>query len=314
MEPDLEAAAAEWRSQFASIKAALAQIKIPPPAIDLDLELFEEPSSSDNAERDIWDLISDDDETDEFESDEVAYESPETGVDWFFQKCASLASKMDTSAAAFEGQIAEILGSKRSEDELQSHLTDLVGFDDLDFVIELLANRDSITAALAATPSTTQGGTRLLSKAERDEALRRKDFEHKSAPLAATRSKDPQYPHVYKSFHANNTISHSGKRYGLPLGSERRQFEKYEEYCIPPGKVGTAGPGQKLVQIADMDGMCRSTFKGYKTLNRMQSLVYPVAYKTNQNMLICAPTGAVSCFQGWGSRLTVSRAKQMLRC
>jgi antiviral helicase SLH1 len=40
--------------------------------------------------------------------------------------------------------------------------------------------------------------------------------------------------------------------------------------------------------------LCRNTFKGYKTLNRMQSLVYPVAHKTSENMLICAPTGAVS--------------------
>ncbi|CAI2176157.1 20276_t:CDS:10 [Funneliformis geosporum] len=30
----------------------------------------------------------------------------------------------------------------------------------------------------------------------------------------------------------------------------------------------------------------------YKTLNRVQSLVYPVAYKKNDNLLICAPTGA----------------------
>jgi len=41
-----------------------------------------------------------------------------------------------------------------------------------------------------------------------------------------------------------------------------------------------------------MDGLCRRTFKGYKSLNRMQSLVYPVAYQTSENMLICAPTGA----------------------
>lgn len=45
--------------------------------------------------------------------------------------------------------------------------------------------------------------------------------------------------------------------------------------------------------ISEMDGLCRMTFKGYKTLNRMQSLVYPVAYHTSENMLICAPTGAV---------------------
>lgn len=53
-------------------------------------------------------------------------------------------------------------------------------------------------------------------------------------------------------------------------------------------------PGQKLVEITEMDGLCKRTFSGYKTLNRMQSLVYPVAYHTNENMLICAPTGAVS--------------------
>jgi antiviral helicase SLH1 len=52
--------------------------------------------------------------------------------------------------------------------------------------------------------------------------------------------------------------------------------------------------GRKLVGISAMDGLCRRTFKGYKSLNRMQSLVYPVAYQTSENMLICAPTGAVS--------------------
>ena len=68
----------------------------------------------------------------------------------------------------------------------------------------------------------------------------------------------------------------------------------YEEYSIPAGKVGTLGRGRKLVEISEMDGLCKKTFKGYKSLNRMQSLVYPVAYQTSENMLICAPTGAVS--------------------
>lgn len=34
--------------------------------------------------------------------------------------------------------------------------------------------------------------------------------------------------------------------------------------------------------------------QAYKTLNRLQSIVFPVAYSTNENMLVCAPTGAVS--------------------
>jgi antiviral helicase SLH1 len=68
--------------------------------------------------------------------------------------------------------------------------------------------------------------------------------------------------------------------------------QRYEEYSIPAGKVGTLGAGRKLVEISEMDGLCRKTFKGYKSLNRMQSLVYPVAYQSSENMLICAPTGA----------------------
>lgn len=133
-----------------------------------------------------------------------------------------------------------------------------------------------------------------MNKSQREEALRRKDRDHKASPLAGTRVKEEDYPHVYKSYSAGNTLSHSGQRYALPFGSTRKEFDKYEEYSIPAGRAGTLLPGHKLVPIADLDGLCRNTFKGYKTLNRMQSLVYPVAYKTSENMLVCAPTGAVS--------------------
>jgi len=33
-------------------------------------------------------------------------------------------------------------------------------------------------------------------------------------------------------------------------------------------------------------------FKNTKELNRIQSVVFETAYKTNENLLICAPTGA----------------------
>lgn len=66
----------------------------------------------------------------------------------------------------------------------------------------------------------------------------------------------------------------------------------YTEITVPAAKVGTLGKGRKLVAISEMDMLCQNTFRGYKSLNRMQSLVHPVAYGTNENMLICAPTGA----------------------
>ena len=33
-------------------------------------------------------------------------------------------------------------------------------------------------------------------------------------------------------------------------------------------------------------------FKNTKALNRIQSVVFDAAYRTNENLLICAPTGA----------------------
>ena len=36
------------------------------------------------------------------------------------------------------------------------------------------------------------------------------------------------------------------------------------------------------------------SLQAYKTFNRLQSIVYPVAHTSNENMLVCAPTGAVS--------------------
>ncbi|KAG7149797.1 putative helicase mug81 like protein [Verticillium longisporum] len=333
----IDGAEAQWRAQFEAMKAALSSLNLPADAkpTDLDFDDDYEGYSSGNAAQDVWDFISDDDDdysSDQLDGPDGFAQAEEFGADWFVGKCSEVAAKNGLSSDAFQNQVLGVLTLDSGEDEVQSQLTDLIGFDDLEFIIELLAHRSSIVTAV--TSQGTQegpGGRRLLSKAERDEALRRKDYEHKTAVLAphvnreneyphvykahsannslshSGRKKDyehktavlaphvnreNEYPHVYKAHSANNSLSHSGRKYALPEGSKRDIFEKYEEYSIPAGKKGTLGPGRKLVNIADMDGLCRATFKGYKSLNRMQSLVHPVAYKTNENMLICAPTGA----------------------
>ncbi|KAI0482462.1 Sec63 Brl domain-containing protein [Xylariaceae sp. FL0804] len=296
-------AEAQWRAQFAAMKTALEELNLfgkggsAVPNSDADFDLEDEDFTSGNSGDDVWDFISDTEE-DLYSSDfiEAAADSVDGeshSLAWFTEQCAALSAKKDgLSPDAFEAQIVEVLNASRSEEELQTQLTDLVGFDDLEFVIDLISRKDDIVASLSAQQPTQQPANRLLSRAERDEALRQKDFEHKNAALASSIHKEVSYPHVYKRHNAGNTLSHSGMRYALPFGSERKQFEKYEEYAIPAGKAGTLWPGHRLLDISEMDGLCRRTFKGYKTLNRMQSLVYPVAYKTSENMLICAPTGA----------------------
>ncbi|KAL6860194.1 putative steryl acetyl hydrolase mug81 [Amphichorda felina] len=298
---ELSSAESQWREQYAAMRAALADLKLPSQDtktqfVDADLDDSDfEGYSSGTSGQDVWDFISDDGEdqdSSDFVDDHFMDGVPSHSTEWFSTRCSEIAAKNGLSADVFQTQISSVLSSGQSDEELQTNLTDLVGFDDLDFIIEILGHKDEIVAALATQTTEQPTGRRLLSKREREEALRRKDLEHKSAPLAASLTREVQYPHVYKAYNAGNTLSHTGKKFGLPEGHERLQFDKYEEYVIPAGRKGTLGPGQKLINISDLDGLCRNTFKGYKTLNRMQSLVYPVAYKTSENMLICAPTGA----------------------
>lgn len=305
-------AEAQWLAQVAAMKAAIAELKLPSQApngdtnsnadgIEDDFDL----SSVSGETHDVWDFISDSelddlglDSGDLMDGIDAIDEEPPYGPQWFLSRCAAVSEHRDgLPAETLQLQILDALKSNQREDELQSLLTDLVGFDDLDFVIELISNRDQIAVAMEQVEeqdAENQPMGRLLTKAERDANLRRQDLRHKTTALGPAMAKEPQYPHVYKSFSAGNSLNHAGRKYALPVGSERLQFDKYEEYAIPAGKPGTLWPGQKLVTIKELDGLCRNTFKGYKTLNRMQSLVYPVAYKSSENMLICAPTGAVS--------------------
>ena len=204
---------------------------------------------------------------------------------WLRTSCERIASRgSGLDALALEQQVIAALESHHSNDELQMVLADTVGLSELDFVIDTIRLRKEILSGQ---------DTLVLSKTERSEQALRRDQEHKTAKLAAGQDRQAtQYPHVYCTSEARNTLSAQGSKYALPVGTERYAKEKYEEYSIPASKVGVLGEGQQLVQIKEMDWLCSRTFTGYATLNRMQSLVYPVAYHTSENMLICAPTGA----------------------
>lgn len=302
---DTEVAAEQWLEQLAAMRAAIADLKLPYTngdasryRVESDSSLEDEDLSPASGSDDIWDLISDEEEADwseesvGFENESSTYGGAAKGItgssEWLADRCEYIAGRgAGLEAQNLQEQILAVLASDSSDEELQMTLADIVGFEELDFVSDVIGNRKK----LLSQPSLTPSG--ILSKSEREARLRQQDREHKGATLSSAQDRSvEQYPHVYRAHSAGNTLSASGKKYLLPMGSERVDHEKYEEYTIPAAKVGTVGAGRQLVRIEDTDNLCKRTFKGYKTLNRMQSLVYPVAYKTSENMLICAPTGA----------------------
>lgn len=126
----------------------------------------------------------------------------------------------------------------------------------------------------------------------REEQLRN----NAAMPLASSQHKTnfggPDYPHVYQSSKGGNVLSSIGKSFALPPGSTRVDEKDYEEVTIPITKQAPRRAGEKVITLAEMDTLCSTTFKAYTSLNRIQSIVYPVAYETNENILMCAPTGA----------------------
>lgn len=103
---------------------------------------------------------------------------------------------------------------------------------------------------------------------------------------------EPKYPHVFASGSGGNVLSAFGSRFSLPTGTIRQDKEFYEEVTIPPPKQLPMRTNERLIPITEMDTMAKGAFPGYKSLNRLQSVVYPLGYGSNENLLICAPTGA----------------------
>ncbi|KAL6488712.1 hypothetical protein MHYP_G00024530 [Metynnis hypsauchen] len=104
----------------------------------------------------------------------------------------------------------------------------------------------------------------------------------------------PRYPHVYDSYaEATKTSAFiGGAKMLLPEGIQRENNKMFEQVEIPPNEPMPIGFQEKPVYISDLDEIGQLVFKGMKRLNRIQSIVFETGYNTNENMLVCAPTGA----------------------
>ncbi|KAJ2390085.1 Pre-mRNA splicing [Coemansia sp. RSA 2611] len=76
-----------------------------------------------------------------------------------------------------------------------------------------------------------------------------------------------------------------------PAGAKKITMAGYEEIRVPAPERLPAG-GDDLVELSRMPAWTHAALKGVKELNRVQSRVFPAAFESDENMLICAPTGA----------------------
>ncbi|CAG9112769.1 unnamed protein product [Plutella xylostella] len=103
-----------------------------------------------------------------------------------------------------------------------------------------------------------------------------------------------QYPNVFdSSIEAKNSAGFvSGLKLILPENAIRKDNKEYEEVTIPKNEQATLTVGNQRVPVSQLDAIGQMAFENVKELNRIQSVVFQTAYHTNENLLICAPTGA----------------------
>jgi pre-mRNA-splicing helicase BRR2 len=82
----------------------------------------------------------------------------------------------------------------------------------------------------------------------------------------------------------------SNKKCKLPDGSFKRARKGYEEIHVPAPKQKPVVEGE-LVPITALPEWARPAFT-VPSLNRVQSKLFPVAFGTDEPILLCAPTGA----------------------
>ncbi|SCU79563.1 LADA_0B01552g1_1 [Lachancea dasiensis] len=182
-------------------------------------------------------------------------------------------------------------------DSLQGDLFDLLGHENLELISFLVQNRslllsmesDELSEVLEETPDSE----RFMSEKEIRESVLKTAQDIKNLQLNPLQ-KEQQYPHVFRKAEAGSsfTLSFTGQKFALPVGTTRQSYASREEIIIPCADGGFQRSLKfKNIRVDNLDIFCRSVFS-YEHLNAIQTLVYPVAYETNENMLICAPTGA----------------------
>lgn len=244
-------------------------------------------------------------------------------LEWLRDACDKIVKESSSQLSRDELAMAicRVLDLDKPGDEIAGDLLDLVGDGAFETVQDLITHRKELIDAVhhgmmvlksdkKATSSQSRMpsyGTQVTVQTESErqiDKLRRKeekknrrgmdhgvesDFSAMSfSSLLQASEKKSHFDDLIGWGEGPNTLAATA----LPQGTARKHYKGYEEVIIPPTPTATMKPGEKLIEIKELDEFAQAAFRGYKSLNRIQSRIFQTTYNTNENILVCAPTGA----------------------
>ena len=213
--------------------------------------------------------------------------------------------------------VLSVLGSESNLRDCENQLMELFDYQSFDVITKFLKNRDVVVwcTKLARSDANERVDVEVAmrekglgwilrelagdrqAKAHAEDAMD-VDEQAKSAQVPKTATLAPgSVVQPKKTVDLESMIFSQGghlmsnKTTKLPQGSFKRAKKGYEEIHVPAPKSKPVATGE-VVPITDLPEWARQGFPGLKTLNRVQSKLYPIAFGTDEPILLCAPTGA----------------------
>ncbi|XP_049753918.1 activating signal cointegrator 1 complex subunit 3 isoform X2 [Elephas maximus indicus] len=209
-----------------------------------------------------------------------------------------------------------MLASVKSSDELQNELFELLGPEGLELIEKLLQNRIMIVDRFLSSSNDhkfqalQENCKRILGENARPSYGCQVTIhsEQEKQLMKQYRREEKRIARREKKFGEDGEVSGEAIMYFDPKEMRiQREQALLNARSFPilsrPRETGVGKIRYPHVYDSQAEAMTTSAFiagakigqlafKGMKRLNRIQSIVFQTAYNTNENMLICAPTGA----------------------
>ncbi|XP_076060028.1 U5 small nuclear ribonucleoprotein l(3)72Ab [Oratosquilla oratoria] len=174
-----------------------------------------------------------------------------------------------------------LLASAQSETEKEEIRKLMLADTQLKRILAMLENEEEVM-------DTSEAGDELGSSRQRRLNTQSMDVDDKSGLVPGHR----QFIDLESLVFTSGSHYNSNKKCHLPEGSTRQMKKGYDEIHVPALKPKPFAPDETLVPIINLPTYAQPAFDGFKNLNRIQSRLYKAAMDTDENLLLCAPTGA----------------------
>jgi pre-mRNA-splicing helicase BRR2 len=189
-------------------------------------------------------------------------------------------------------------------------ISDISDFEINEFYYQLIKNYKVIYYAIKLTQTeneseksriqkilnnvTTGVNKRFIDSVDTENSVKRRKLIETGKIAPSSETKYPRSLDLHNLVFTQGSKLMTVSKFELPKGSFKRTKKSWEEIHIPAPEKAKQTEDEILIPISELPNWAHSVFPSteMRTLNRIQSKVYPKAFEDDCNILMCAPTGA----------------------